>query len=432
MRSRMCPETPIRSKADLGVRRVLMIAFHYPPLRGSSGIQRTLSFSRHLREHGWQPIVMSAHPRAYQSTGDDQLRDIPADVIVHRPFALDASRHLAVRGAYPKLLALPDRWSSWCLGAVPSGLAIVRRWRPQVLWSTYPIATAHVIGLCLHALTGIPWVADFRDSMTEPDYPPDRTVRGVYRRIERSTIRHAARTVFTTPGTRRMYAERYREVPSTRWAVIANGYDEEPFLEVERGTTSHPAGGPPAVLVHSGLLYPSERDPRAFFSALAALRKEGTISPATLRVVLRGSGYDDFYRAKLREEGIDDIVRLEPQIGYREALAEMLSADGLLLFQASNCNHQIPAKIYEYLRSRRPIFAMTDAAGDTARVLADAGVGTVVPLDSQSQIAEGLLRFLRSAGDATTPLAGSEDVAQYSRRSRAGELADLLNAVARG
>jgi Glycosyl transferase 4-like domain len=411
------------------MKRVLMIAFHYPPLRGSSGIQRTLTFSRHLLEHGWQPIVLTAHPRAYPNTGDDQLGDIPANVPVYRPFALDASRHLAIRGAYPKLLALPDRWSTWCLGAIPSGLGIVRRHRPDLLWSTFPIATAHVIGLCLHSISGIPWVADFRDSMTEPDYPPDAAVRGVYRHIERSTVEKAARVVFTTPGTRRMYVERYPQVPASRWAVIANGYDEDSFLDVERTAPARPAEPGPTILVHSGLLYPSERDPGAFFSAISALRRQGKISPSTLQIILRASGYEDAYRTRLRQEGIDDIVRLEPSVGYRVALAEILSADGLLLFQAANCNHQIPAKIYEYLRARRPIFAMTDSEGDTARVLADSGVDTVVPLDSESCIIEGLLRFLAGIRDGTAPLPKSGDVQRHSRRSRTGELAALLDAA---
>jgi hypothetical protein len=145
------------------MKRILMIAYHFPPLRGSSGIQRTLAFSRDLREHGWHPIVLTVNPRAYPNTGADLMNDVPADVPVHRAFALDTSRHLSIRGRYPKFLALPDRWSSWSLGGIPAGLGLVRRYRPQVLWSTYPIATAHLIGLGLHSITGIPWVAGDRE-----------------------------------------------------------------------------------------------------------------------------------------------------------------------------------------------------------------------------------------------------------------------------
>ena len=56
------------------MKRVLLIAFHFPPVRGSSGLQRTLAFSRYLPEFGWQPSVLTADPRAYEATGDDQLK----------------------------------------------------------------------------------------------------------------------------------------------------------------------------------------------------------------------------------------------------------------------------------------------------------------------------------------------------------------------
>lgn len=413
------------------MKRVLMIAYHYPPLRGSSGIQRTLAFSRDLREFGWQPIVLSANPRAYPGVGTDQMKDIPSDVAVHRAFALDAARHLSIRGAYPQAIALPDRWSSWVLGALPAGWGILRRDRPDAIWSTYPIATAHLIGLRLQRMSGLPWIADFRDSMTEPHYPPDPVIRRSRQDLERKTVERAARAVFTTPGARRMYAARYPNLPPEKWAVIPNGYDERPFHDAEASARPVRAPESPTTLVHSGLLYPSERDPRPFFDALAALRRAGTIAPATLQVVLRASGFDEPYRPMLKERGIEEIVRLEPPLGYREALAELLAADGLLLFQAANCNHQIPAKLYEYLRAWRPILALTDAAGDTARVLLDAGVDSVVPLDSEPAIAEGLTRFLEDVRRGAAPVIAPDAVERYSRRARARELAALLDSVAR-
>lgn len=414
-----------------------MIAFHFPPVRVSSGIQRTLAFARDLAEHGWEPIVLSAHPRAYEKVGDDQLGDIPAGMPVYRPFALDAARHLSLFGAYPKEFALPDRWSSWRLGAIPCGLGILRRHRPDVIWSTFPIATAHVIGRSLASRSGKPWVADFRDSMTEPDYPKDPTVRNVYRKIERSTVELAARSVFTTPGALRMYAERYPELDGSRWALIPNGYDEGKMMEAEaalarRRSSAAAPTGTRTTLLHSGTLYPWERDPRPFFEAVASLRKAGAISPDTLRVVLRATGHDERYASLLRSAGIDDIVRLEPQVGYAEALAEVLAADGLLLFQAANCNHQIPAKLYEYLRARRPVFAMTDAAGDTAGVLREAGIDTIVPLDSSLRIEEGLRAFLTAIRGGTAPVPGPEIIPRFSRRARARELAALLDEVAAG
>ncbi|HEY7419193.1 MAG TPA: hypothetical protein VH593_28680, partial [Ktedonobacteraceae bacterium] len=118
--------------------------------------------------------------------------------------------------------------------------------------------------------------------------------------------------------------------------------------------------------------------------------------------------------------------RLEAFIPYQQALTEMLHADGLLVFQALNCNHQIPAKIYEYLRARRPIFALTDPQGDTAKVLQEAGIDTIVALDSQQDIAQGLLHFLAQVRAGCAPIASDHIIAQHSRKSRTRELAELL------
>jgi hypothetical protein len=53
------------------LKRVLMIAFHFPPLAGGSGVQRTLRFVQQLPEMGWQPLVLSANCRAYEKSSDD-------------------------------------------------------------------------------------------------------------------------------------------------------------------------------------------------------------------------------------------------------------------------------------------------------------------------------------------------------------------------
>ena len=416
----------------LAMRKILMVAFHYPPAHGSSGIHRTLNFSRYLPDHGWRPVVLTVTPGAHPGTDRSEYERIPRGVCVERAIALDAARHMAIRGAYPKFLALPDRWISWLPGALVQGLRAIRRHRPSVLWSTYPIATAHLIALWLHRLSGIPWIADFRDPMIEKDpvsgrqFPSDPLARKVNNWIERSVIKSCAAAVFTTPGTATMYAQRFSHLAERRWAVIANGYDEESFSAVRTPCAAR-SNMDPIVLVHSGVLYPHARDPRHFFQALAALRASGEISPTTLRIVLRGSGHEALYQAALKEYNLEDLVFLEKPIPYEAALAEMLSADGLLIFQASNCNWQIPAKIYEYLRAQRPILAFTDPEGDTARLLQAEGVGAILPIHSSAEIAEGLRRFLRTLRDGSAPRAAR--VEHLSRRCRTRELAGLLDSL---
>jgi len=410
------------------MKRILMIAFHYPPSQISSGIQRTLKFTTYLRDHDWEPAVLSAHPRAYPNTSDDQIGEIPQGIQVKRAFALDTSRHLTIRGRYPMMLALPDRWSSWVIGGVLSGLRLIRQWQPDIIWSTYPIATAHWIGLSLHRLSGLPWVADCRDSMTEEGYPAQPARRNAYLRIERQAVKRASRLVFTTRGTARMYAGRYPEISETKWAVIANGYDEENFRAAEASLPATTTTGP-KTLIHSGLLYPSERDPRPFFDAVAELAREGRINAQQLCIRLRATGYDAQYQPMIDARGISDIISLAPAVGYRQALMEMLVADGLLIFQAASCNHQIPAKLFDYLRARRPILALTDAAGDSAALMREAGIDTIVSLDDKEAIKREIVRFLGLLEQGHAPVPAADFVQRYSRRARTAELAELLDEV---
>jgi glycosyltransferase involved in cell wall biosynthesis len=407
-----------------------MIAYHYPPLRGSSGIQRTLKFSQYLPDLGWQPVVLTPHPRAYASTGNDQVGEITDQVKVHRAFALDTSKHLSIKGRHLSMLSLPDRWVSWWLGAVPVGLKLIRKYRPDVIWSTYPIATAHLIALTLNRLTGIPWVADLRDPMTDDVYPPNRLTRRVYDWIERKTITHCTRAVCTTPGTIKLYRSRFPHIPSSRFFLIENAYDEENFAQAVAKSTCTQFKDKPFVLLHSGIIYPSERDPTQLFAALAALIQQGHISAGNFKLILRATAHDDYLGQLIDQHGIGDTVSLEPPIPYRDALSEMLSADGLLILQASNCNRQIPAKLYEYLRAQRPILGLTDPTGDTATALLNAGIDTISPLNSKKMIMQALLHFLDLAKRGKAPIAPMEKIKANSRQSRSGELASLLDEVA--
>jgi hypothetical protein len=413
------------------VKRVLMIAYHYPPQQGSSGIQRSLKFSQYLPEFGWEPAVLTAHVRAYPNISSNHLREIPMHVNVHRAFALDTSRHLSIRGRYLQLMALPDRWVSWGMGAIPLGLHLIRKYRFDVIWSTYPIATAHLIGHSLHRLTGIPWIADFRDPMMDEGYPTNPLMRRAFEWIERKTINSCTKAVFTTPGTKRNYEEKFPHIPASRFSLIGNGHDEEDFVTAAATPANTTCNAQQFVLLHSGIIYPSERDPVPFFEAIATLLQQKLISSENFKVILRAAYHDEYLQRLINYNGIGDIVSLAPPIPYREALSEMLAADGLLILQGANCNAQIPAKLYEYLRAQRPILALTDPAGDTAATLRNAGIDTIAPLDSKKGIMQGLIRFLDLAKKGKAPIDTMENVLANSRRSRTGELANLLDTAMR-
>ena len=404
------------------MRRVLVVAFQFPPFAGSSGVQRTLRFVQHLPRFGWQPIVLTAQPRAYDNVRPDLLREIPAGLVVERAFALDAARHIAVRGRYPAWLARPDRWVSWWPDAVRRGRRLLRTYRPDAIFSTYPIPTAHLVGAALARASGLPWIADFRDPMAQEGYPEDPRTWRSFKRIEERVFAQAAACTFTTPGAAASYRARYPD-SAARIEVIENGYDEEAFARAERD----PQAGAPlqlgvTTLLHSGVVYPSERDPTQLFAALATLKREG-LDGTRLRVRFRAPGHDNLLRGLAAAAGVVDMIDVLPPVPYHDALVEMLRADGLLVMQASNCNAQVPAKLYEYARAGRPLVALTDPNGDTAGVLRSLGVRELSTLDGASAIGCLLRRFITSPEELQPDSALARGTA---REHRAQQMAALL------
>ena len=417
---------------DARPRRLLMVAYHFPPLRGSSGIQRTLRFVQHLPRFGWEGLVLTASPRAYEDTSDDQLREIPPGTVVRRAFALNTARHLSLFGRYPGVLALPDRWATWRFDAIATGMRMIRQYRPDAIWSTYPIATAHVIGAALAHRSGLPWIADFRDPMAQDGYPSDPRAWRAYRAIEEQALREARASVFTTPGCAALYRERYPDIPAERSQVIENGYDEETFARAEadrRAQASSSADRQRFVLLHSGVIYPDERDPRPLFEALGRLKRDGTLTAARFCLRLRASAYDAMLVELAATHDVTDLIALEPPIPYHAALQEMLDVDALLILQASNCNQQIPAKLYEYVRAGRPVLALTDPVGDTAATLRAAGLTSIARLDDASSIAAALASFVARVRGGHEPLATPAAIGASSRAGRARSLAGLLDRI---
>jgi hypothetical protein len=145
---------------------------------------------------------------------------------------------------------------------------------------------------------------------------------------------------------------------------------------------------------------------------------------------LRASGNDSEYGQLIEQLQLGGTVQLATDLAYEAALAEMSRADGLLLLQGPACNSQIPAKAYEYLRAGRPIMGLTDADGDTGRLLRSCGVEHVVSLIDVAGIERTLLDFVRSIqrGAAIAPRA--ESVAGHSRRASAARLAELFDTLA--
>jgi glycosyltransferase involved in cell wall biosynthesis len=401
-------------------RRVLVIAFHFPPVQGSSGYLRTLKYVRHLPRFGWEPVVLTVNTRAYASTDPALLKQVPEGVKVHRSFALDASRHLAFKGRYPAFLAVPDRFATWIPFGIRDGVRLVREHGIDAVFSTYPIPSAHAVGRGVARRTGRPWLADFRDPMWDEFVGTSSSAELRARKsLEQGSLEACSHATVTTSGMKDLFHARYPHVPASRITAIPNGYDEDDFQGVERTAR---APGARFSLVHAGLLDPVDRDPEPFFEGLRRALDRGLLREAEAEIRLFAPGHEGRIRDLLERRNLAGVVQVLKPVTYKESLKAMAASDVLLLFQGPSCDKQIPAKLYEYFRIGRPILALTTTSGETGRLVEACRGGKVVDPGDPEAIAASLGEFfaaLRSGADlpAATP-------------ERAARLAALLDGIA--
>jgi glycosyltransferase involved in cell wall biosynthesis len=246
--------------------------------------------------------------------------------------------------------------------------ALVRQHRPEAVITTSPPVCASFIGEYLKQKFGLPWIADYRD----PSYAnnPFRKVPiGKYHweaRLEMRTMRRADQITANTPimlqGLHAAYPQHADKI-----TLVTNGFDRD----IVPLTPLPPVVNRELTIVHAGELYVG-RDPRPIFEALAQLRQEHPDQRWRLRLL--GQSYVGDLAGELRQRRLEDIVSIEGQVGFAQALKSIQDAHILMVLHTPGFKMTIPAKLYDYIAAGRPILALAEPDGDIAWVLKTAGV----------------------------------------------------------
>ena len=436
MTTALQPNSPDDNIAGDRLRRLLMLAYFFPP-DTSGGVTRTVKFIKYLHRLGWQTTVLAPDwHQAGRTQGNAAAADsIPAEGEVLRiGLAGDESRlwkslhrlplfwrvESAVKGA----LQYPDRFAKWADDVLPVARRVLERKEHLVLYSTSPPETSHYIALQLKGEFGIPWVADFRDPWTDNvlmyGSPPAWRKR-IDLRLEHRVYAAADRIIANTEANRAVLIERHG-VPPRKIVTITNGYDEEDFARV--------SSVPPSDrfrITYCGSFY-STYNPAAFLTALSKFlaREPG----ARVSLTLAGSACD-WARENIHDPNLSDRLELLGQIPSRE-IFQLLAASHLLLHTyPAGIAYSVPGKLYEYLRSGRPIVAVCDRPSEVATLLEQTGRGRAFRPDETDELAE----YLRTAyADWTqqreTPRAATDDKIQaYERGILTQRLADVFESL---
>src|SRR5581483_2977478 len=276
---------------------------------------------------------------------------------------------------------MPDENVSWNLTAIPAAIRIVRNEGIDVVVTTSPPSSVHLIGVAAKKATGVKWVADLRDSVVaHPHRRAERLAVRAKEQGEHAVARLIARSADAITCVSDAIADEMREREARGPVVtIANGSDFDDFAGLER----HPSDR--FRLTHTGSFF-GKRDPRPF---LTALERSGLDD-----VVVRFLG--DF-RAADREWaeglGLGDRLELIPYAPRRRSLELQRDSEALLLLipdAGGRGKGVLSGKVFEYLAAERPILAVVPPDGAAAELIRDAGAGIVVAPDDVDGMAVAL------------------------------------------
>jgi glycosyltransferase involved in cell wall biosynthesis len=413
--------------------KILIVTLYFPPA-GGGGVQRPLKLATHLPSFGIETHVLA--PEDPKWIHRDEDLPTPTLAWVHRTrFIGPGGRRPAeeLHGTaglerYSKQLELfgrrllfPDENVTWNLTAIPAATRIVREEGIDVVLTTSPPGSIHLVGAAVKRRTGVRWIADLRDSLVAFQHrDADRLLARAKSQGHQLVAKVVSGSADAVVGVSDAISDEMRAL-GTRGEVltIANGSDFDDFAGIE-----YRGGSDRFRITHTGSFF-GKRDPRWFLTALA--RVDG--------VVARFVG--DF-RAADREwaAGIADRIELVGYAPHRRALELQRDSEALLLLipeAGGRGKGVLSGKVFEYLAAERPILAVVPPDGAAARLLRETGAGVVVAPDDIDGI-ERELRALRDrwrAGELEETGLSEEWKERLSRRARVEELVDLLRRLER-
>jgi glycosyltransferase involved in cell wall biosynthesis len=401
---------------------LLMITYHFPPISASSGYLRALKFAKYLPDFDIRPSILTVKTTAYETVDNknyDLLDELNKNINVHQTFALDSSRHLSFKGKFLSWTAIPDRWVSWIPLAVIKGYLLNRKENFDALWVTFPISSALFIGYFLSKLIKKPIYVDLRDPAWEEETWKNTLQQKTVKWIEKKIIYQAEKIFFTSPGTIKKYQSRYSLDLHSKFILLPNGFDEDDFNNLPYKNKKN---NNKTLFLHSGLLPIYERDPSFFFEAIKQLKQEEQVNSCNLLFRLRATGENYRYQEQVIKLGIDDLVEIADRTNYRDSLAEMFSANYLMIFQRKTCDWQTPAKLFEYFRVNKPLLLLAGENSDTHKITKlSNSTYAQADLDNIDEIKTAIKNIL------TTPLHNPKNnYESYSRKRLTEKLANHL------
>jgi glycosyltransferase involved in cell wall biosynthesis len=317
------------------MRKVLFIAYHFPPCKEIGGSIRSKKFVDFLELFGWCPLIVSL-----SSDSDEKSKEAVSNIE-------------RIRTLLP--FSKPYEMS-------PYGWAINvwRKFRDRkdfdVIYISCPPFPHVISGVLLKKKSARPLVLDLRDAWSlDPYQEGSRVKKFVYKyvfpKIERWAFLNADKIIMNTPSMLSAYQELYPQLVS-RLVLVPNGYDERDFIgkyDAECGKAKDYM-----TLLYCGRFGVGGRDPKLIFEAIKLLHKT-----LKIKLIIYGD-QPEIVRKSILSMGLKSCVLLKRQVEHHEIIEKMFEMDVLLAYQENSSEkvQAVSGKTYEYLRSKKPILSI--------------------------------------------------------------------------
>ncbi|MFA5839211.1 MAG: glycosyltransferase [Candidatus Margulisiibacteriota bacterium] len=323
---------------------------------------------------------------------------------------------------YQTFFAYPDTEKTWRSSALRAAKKAIQSEKYDLILSSSPFPTSHIVASQLKKLFGISWVADFRDPWTQNHNYPFGPIRRFFeRKLEIKTIKPADAVIAASPA----YANKLSHIHHKTISVITNGYDPATENDFSLPLTNK------FTITYTGNIYTGKQDPEKFLIALKNLILSNQISSQDVEVRFFGAR-QTWLQNMVSNHGLNGVAQLFGKISREDILNRQKESQVLLLFNWEDPNEKgvYPLKFFEYLAAKRPILATGGHAGDDIeKICQESGAGNYAA--SIADIEQTLKRYYdeyRSTG--SVHFAGNASkVEKYSYRNLAGNLAAVLNQI---
>jgi len=436
------------------MKRVLIISYYWPP-SGGAGVQRWLKFVKYLRCFGWDPILYVPHNPEYPETDPSLIKDIPDGIEIMRksiwePY--DAYKKLIGRKKEERInasflsekkknkvlenlsvwirgnLFIPDARKFWIRPSVTYLSRYLENNTPDVIVSTGPPHSMHLIAMPLARRFSIPWLADFRDPWTNIDFYKDLKLTSwadkKHHQLEKTVLKSAdAVTVISET-----MASDLQEIQPRNYDVITNGYDPDDIPEQDD----------PSILpdekfsiAHIGTMV-SSRNPVPLWEALKILVNENEGFAHDLEIKLVGK-VDFTVMDSIDSYGLTQYLKRIEYMPHDEVVKCQLQSRVLLLIinQTPNAKMILTGKFFEYLAARRPVLCLGPADGDAAKIMKQTGAGLISDFADTIGMQKNLLDLYSSYKSGKVSV-GSHHIEQYTRKELTRRLTEVFDRIMDG